>query len=160
MFLLAGAVTGGFFFERASARDELRGIQKILLCGLLLFAAGYLGRDSQVIPYQRFWTDSAQWVLMRLGIVMMLFCFFWHLETRGRAAFAVLLLLGTESLFVYAVHLVMIYSITGDNSWFPVLGYRAFDLWRTILLLALLFGLVILLTWLRKRVRLLRAARI
>lgn len=159
VFLLAGAVTGGFFFERAAAGDELKAIQKILFCGLLLFAAGYLGRDSQVIPYQRFWTDSAQWVLMRLGIVMTLFCFFWYLESRGRAASALMLLVGTESLFVYAVHLVMIYSITGKNSWFPVLGYRVFDLWTTFQLFAVLLVLVIILTWIRKRLRTLRAGQ-
>lgn len=160
VFLFGGAVTGGFFFERAAANDESGAILKIMLCGMLLFAAAFLGQDLQVIPYQRFWTDSPQWVVMRLGIVMTLFGIFWYLETRGVRGSALTLLLGTESLFVYAVHLVMIYSITGETAWFPVLGYRAFSPLRVSLLLTALLALVILLTWLWIRLWSLRAARV
>lgn len=150
VFLLAGAATGGFFFEHA-AHDEVKAIQKTILCGLLLFAVGYLGQDSRLIPYQRFWTDSPQWVVIRLGIVMVVFCLFRLLELRAITGFAVVILLGTESLFAYVAHLLMIFSITGNNAMFPMLGYRVFGLGATFMLYVILLTLAILLTWLWRR---------
>ena len=151
IFLWAGAVTGGYFFSAAAPDEELRTITKILACGVLLFAAGYFGRSSQIIPYSNFWTDSPQWVLMRLGIVLAILWFFWFLETRGGKGLPFLILLGTESLFVYVVHLVMVFGITGKDARFPLLGYRAYGLGMTYLMYAILLFAVYLLTLLWKR---------
>ncbi len=151
IFLWTGAVTGGYFFAAVERGEERKAITRILACGVLLFAAGYFTRSSHVIPYHSFWTDSPQWVLMRSGIVLAILWFFWFLETCGVKGLPFVILLGTESLFVYLAHLVLIFSITGKHALFSLLGYRSFGFGMTYLMYGILLLTVYFLTLLWKR---------
>ncbi len=151
IFLWGGTITGCYFFAASARGEDGKAITRILACAVILFAAGYFARSSQIIPYHSFWTDSPQWVLMRFGIVLGILFLFWFLETLRVKGLPFILLLGTESLFVYIVHLMLIWEFTGPHSRFPLLGYRAYGFRMTYLMYAILLAAVYFLTLLWKR---------
>lgn len=158
VFAWAGALAGSWFLSCAGKDREAEGMIHLLGTGLALFVIGAVLREVRWIPVHNFWLDSPQWVMMRLGIVLGLFSLFWRLENRGITGWAPFLLVGTESLFAYVIHLVSIYWITGDKAGLPLLGYRTHGLQQTLLLYSALLISTILLTWLWKQWKLRRAA--
>ena len=153
VFVWAGALSGGLFLSHAAQGREASGILKLLTCGIVLFAAGSLLRNSGWIPYRNFWLESPWWVMMRLALVLSFFALFWRLEKRGIAGLAPVLLVGSESLFAYVFHLMGIYWITGEKAAVSLLKYRGYPLSDTLGLYAVLLIATMAATYVWVRVR-------
>ena len=137
-FLFAGALVGELVHAARTRTAEWR-----LQAGLLIGAAagvglGYLASfRPSIYAVANFWTSSPTFFFIRLGIVAALMPIAWMaprlppLETLGRA-----------SLFVYWIHVEMVYGVLAT----PI--KRALPLWgslvATLLLCVVLYWLVIL----------------
>lgn len=118
-FILAGVlVSWGFlhFFEQGK---EARYMKLLALTGIGLVAAGYVW---DILPYRLyptydFWFTNPAYFLIRLGILVCLLAALWFFEARVRHREIHdvwmpqwLTTLGVESLFVYIVHMLILYG--------------------------------------------------
>jgi uncharacterized membrane protein len=113
-FVTAGAVVGLFLYGARDPRRERRVIGGLAAAGVLIAAAGY---GASYLPpiYARtnFWTSSPTFFFLRTGILLMGIPLAWAWEQRPWAAgrWRPLVLLGVESLFVYWIHVEMVYGV-------------------------------------------------
>lgn len=111
VFVWGGLLIGVLFLKLAEQEETAIAAAEVLGAGMLLLILGIVLIRLPWISYSNFWLDSPQWVMIRLGIVIVLFCIFWRLEARGIAGAAAVLLIGRQSLFAYVFHLVCIFWI-------------------------------------------------
>jgi uncharacterized membrane protein len=162
-FVFAGSAVGVLIAAAREVRAE-RWLQAVLAAaGVALIAVGFYtaGRPS-IYPSSSFWTSSPTWFAIRVGILMMALATIYACETglaafnartlpgnltpTGKPAVDPLARLGRSSLFVYWIHVELVY---GYASWgwrhrlplwgtaigfvlFSVLMYRAIG-WRDLL---------------------------
>jgi uncharacterized membrane protein len=110
-FLFAGAIFGELVDAyRAEAND--RGLQLIFACvAVLTIAAGYWSSfQPSIYPVSNFWLSSPTFFFIRLGLVMAMVPVTWALEKTVRPL-RFLDTLGRSSLFVYWIHVEMVYGI-------------------------------------------------
>jgi hypothetical protein len=116
-FVLAGAGISWVFLKSI---DRLRTTQlaaRLATAGLVLVITG-VGLDAvpfATYPVYDFWHTSPNYVLIRLGILLLLLALFWLLfGTReaptGTPVPGWLVTFGIESFFVYIVHLVLLFG--------------------------------------------------
>lgn len=140
-FVLAGAAIGLWLETARSPRDERRVIVWLALLGPALVAAGYA--FSLMPPIYRetsFWTSSPTFFVLRLGMLIAAIpiAYAWNVLVRGRSPIQEL---GLSSLFVYWVHVEMVY---GFLTW-PIHRSLSFEQ-----ALVAFVALTVLLYWLAK----------
>jgi uncharacterized membrane protein len=109
-FVLAGAALGVWLDRARTPQDERRVILRLALLGPALVAAGYA--FSLLPPIYRetnFWTSSPTFFVLRLGVLIAAIpvAYFWTATVRGRSPIQEL---GIASLFVYWIHVEMVYG--------------------------------------------------
>ncbi len=113
-FVTAGAIVG-LVLERAPDPQRLRrAMAGIALAGLLLAVGGYgASYLPPLYPAVNFWTSSPTFFFLRTGVVLIAVGLAWAWAQRPRAAsrWSPLVLLGVESLFVYWIHVEMVYGV-------------------------------------------------
>jgi uncharacterized membrane protein len=131
-FVFAGGAVGALLAEASDDRSERRLQALVAVAGAALVAVGFYaaGRPS-IYRASSFWTSSPTWFAIRVGIMMIALSVVfaasrWRLAGRrfGGAA-AVLERFGRSSLFVYWIHVELVY---GYASWvwrhrLPVWGF-------------------------------------
>jgi uncharacterized membrane protein len=110
-FVLAGGVIGLWLDSARTPRDEKRVIVALSCLGPVLAVAGYTA--ALLPPIYRetsFWTSSPTFFLLRLGILIAAIpiAYAWTAVARGRSP---LQEMGIASLFVYWIHVEMVYGI-------------------------------------------------
>lgn len=147
VFLWSGALVGFWYLDSLTNARENQRVLWIALAGIGIFVLSFLADLSpiRVFEYESFWLTSPNWVLMRLGLLLVIFCGFWFLEQRGWHTSALVRRFGSQSLFAYVVHLMIIYSITGEKAGFPILD-QDHDFLSIILLFLSLLVLMYFLT--------------
>ena len=137
-FLIGGTIAGEVIYAAKTAREERRVQLGLLAAGATGFIAAYwLSYRPSIYPNANFWTSSPTFFFIRLGLNTMLLPFAWAIE---RYAGVVITTLGRSSLFVYWVHVEMVYGISGRplRRLLPV----ELSLLATVTLCALLYLLV------------------
>jgi uncharacterized membrane protein len=139
-FLLLG-VGAGLWLDRARSHGaERRAMVTMALTGPLVALAGYLSTHlPAVYPGTTFWTGSPTFFFVRLGVLITAIpvAYLWNAVFRG---WSPLREFGVASLFVYWIHVEMVYGVA--SIWLhrsltfeqAVLSYVAFSLF--------LFGLI------------------
>ena len=146
-FVFAGGAVGAVIAAARTARDERRLHAILGLIGAALVATGfYTASRPSIYASSSFWTSSPTWFAVRLGIMMIAMTVIYACEAvfaalKGRAtkegvkevahggspAVDPLARLGRSSLFIYFVHVELVY---GYASW----GWRhRLPLWGTAL---------------------------
>lgn len=140
-FLFAGAFASFEFMKFAQTGREHAFMRRLVLAGVAMTAGGALllagtnGSGSGV----EFWNSDPVIMLVKLGSLFVLLGSAWLIERQLRAlsnavAIRWIVLMGIESLFVYILHLVLLYgsvlnadvhlsaSWQGSLGWMPSLG--------------------------------------
>lgn len=151
-FVFAGAAAGSILDAIRDARHEVSVNLKIGLAGLAIFAASLAGSFLPSIYAQSaFWTSSPSFFFLRVGVLLMLMtaaCLWAQRRTADR--FSPLIQFGRTSLFVYWIHVEMVYGILS----YPL--HRNLSLPAAVVAFALftlaMFGLSMLKTRLVNRV--------
>jgi hypothetical protein len=146
-FVPAGAVVGGLLDAAREPGDERRVNIGLAAGGLLLAALAY-SASFLPSPYARsfFWTSSPAFFFMRLGIMCAGIAATYAWEQRPRTAdrWSPLQLLGRSSLFIYWIHVEMVYGIISlpihgalsfRQAWIALIAF-----WAFMLLLAIAKG--------------------
>jgi uncharacterized membrane protein len=151
-FVFAGAAAGSILDAVRDARNEVSVNLKIGLAGLAIAAASLAGSFlPSIYPQSTFWTSSPSFFFIRIGILLMLMtlaCLWAQRRTADR--FSPLKQFGRTSLFVYWIHVEMVYGILS----YPL--HRNLSLPAAVVAFALftlaMFGLSMLKTRLVNRV--------
>ena len=144
-FVFAGAFIGVLLDEARSAPVERR-LNTWFAAGgatlaLAASAAAYL---PSPFPNSEFWTSSPSYFLLRTGllIVTVAVAYVWHLRPRAERTFSPLQQLGRTSLFIYWIHIELIYglivkplhkSLTLGQAWIGVLVFTLLMLMASLL---------------------------
>jgi uncharacterized membrane protein len=137
-----GALLAGTVERRAERRFQIIGA---LVGGLLVWLGFYTSARPSIYAQSSFWTSSPTWFAIRLGIMMIALTVLYgaaDLCSRHGVAAAWLARLGRSSLFVYWIHVELVY---GYASWW----WRGrLPLWGTALayvaFVALMYGAIAL----------------
>jgi len=145
-FVFAGAAVGALIGapkDEASARTTNFGLA---VAGALLVAVGFFGAaQPRVFAGATFWTTSPTWAAIRVGVMVVMLAGFGKLERTVTNAFgfmAALARLGRSSLFVYWIHVELVYGYASYYWW------KALPLWGSavgyVLFCAAMYGAVVL----------------
>ena len=130
--MFAGAFVGVLLDEARSAPVERRLNAWFAVSGVSLAAASFAASHyPSPFANSEFWTSSPSFFLLRTGllIITVAAAYFWHRRPRGETAFSPLQQLGRTSLFIYWIHIELIYglmvkplhkSLTLGQSWIGV----------------------------------------
>jgi fucose 4-O-acetylase-like acetyltransferase len=110
-FLLGGTIAGEVIYAAKTARAERRVQLGLLAAGAIGFVSAYwLSFQPSIYANANFWTSSPTFFFIRLGVNTMLLPIAWSIE---RYASVIITTLGRSSLFVYWVHVEMVYGVSG-----------------------------------------------
>jgi len=146
-FLLAGAMVGELVVV-ATALPLQSGLFAAGLFGIV--AGSWASFQPSIYPVANFWTSSPTFFFIRLGICTALVPIAWAIDKRPRlpesirplpGAPGILIALGRSSLFVYWIHVEMVYGILGR----PLRRALPLDaaLAATLMLCILLYAIVL-----------------
>ncbi|MGQ0733187.1 MAG: heparan-alpha-glucosaminide N-acetyltransferase domain-containing protein [Acidobacteriota bacterium] len=144
-FVFAGVLVGDLVDEARTARLPQPLLQSCLVAAPAagVWLAWRASFQPPLYETAQFWHDSPTFFFIRLGLVVLTIPSAWLIERLSpAAAFQPLLTMGRSSLFVYWIHVEMVYGVIAD----PVKG--ELPLWgslvSTALLCLLLHALVLL----------------
>jgi uncharacterized membrane protein len=155
-FVFAGAAVGALLAAARDARDERRVNAALAVCGAALIVLGfYSARRPSIYVASSFWTSSPTWFAIRAGILMVALSWLFGLEQAvgrgeeihadGRRSWLRALLrswqaplerLGQHSLFIYWIHVELVY---GYFSW---LWWHRLPLWGAAIGYAIFCALI------------------
>jgi len=110
-FLLTGVVIGLWVDRTRTVDDERRAMKGMAIAGPAIGLAGYLATFlPPVYPDTTFWTGSPTFFLVRLGVLIMAIpvAYLWN---RRLAVRSPLREFGVASLFVYWIHVELVYGV-------------------------------------------------
>lgn len=112
-FVFAGAWLGQWVSINRDAAADRTFHRRLGLAGVATFAAGFAGQYLPAFtPYSTFWLTSTSWFVIRLGVMTVLFALAWRWARRPAAGgWSPLLVFGQTSLFVYWVHVEIVYGV-------------------------------------------------
>ena len=112
-FLLAGAMVGELAAAAPSVREERRLQAALMACGLIGAALAYWASfQPSIYPVSSFWTSSPTFFFLRLGLVTTLVPIAWACA-RLLPLSSAIETFGRSSLFVYWIHVEMVYGLVG-----------------------------------------------
>ena len=121
-FLFAGVIAGELVAAARTESDELKLQAGLLAAGLASVALGYWASfQPSIYPVANFWTSSPTFFFIKLGIATAMLPIaravdLFHqlvLKWRGWEPGTVITTLGRASLFVYWIHVEMVYGVIG-----------------------------------------------
>ena len=110
-FLLAGVVVGLWLDQSSTDEDEWRAMKAMAIAGPLIAGGGYLSSYlPAVYTGATFWSGSPAFFFVRLGVLIMAVpvAYVWNAVFRG---WSPLREFGVASLFVYWIHVEMVYGV-------------------------------------------------
>lgn len=111
-YLFAGVAVSGRFIEASTAGEIPRFMGRLAAAGGAVLVLGLALAAIPWTPYPTydFWYTSPSYFLIRLGILLAVTPLFWKAAAFIGPRVRPLLVLGTESLFVYVLHLLVLYG--------------------------------------------------
>ena len=113
-FVFAGAAIGVLIDQTREPATERRLNLQLGAAGLVL-AAGSYAASYLPSPYERsdFWTSSPAFFLLRTGVLIasIYAAYLWDQRPRAASAFSPLRQMGRTSLFIYWIHIELIYGL-------------------------------------------------
>ncbi len=123
-FMLMGVVVGQFFMEAREQQRDARFAPLLAMVAVLTVASAMVfdRLPVDVYPAHDYWKSSPNWFLVRLGIVMLLSAGFYYIRSLPAIFEKNLSVLGQASLFVYTVHLMIVYGSAANKGLFQNIG--------------------------------------
>ena len=138
-FVFAGAIAGVLVDGARAQPQEARLNKHLFLAGAVVTGASYVASFfPSLYPQSDFWTTSPTFFLLRVGILVLLIptAYLWQ-NVVTRSSWSPVQQLGRTSLFIYWIHVEMVYglislrihkSLTHPQAWAAYLAFAAFML--------------------------------
>jgi uncharacterized membrane protein len=133
--VFAGALLGCVIAELRGSGSVLQ--KRLLAIGMAVTLAGGVGAFLPPLTPTQFWTTSISFLLIRTGVMVLGMPAAWWWLRRRPDRFSPMLTLGRASLFVYWVHVEMVYGVL-STPWHKALPLR----WSLLAFLGLTAGMV------------------
>jgi uncharacterized membrane protein len=126
-FALAGSCAAHLFLNAVEKRADSRLMQRSLCIGAAAIACGWLARALPLFSAWNvgYYITSPLYVLVRLGCVVILCAGLYAMEKRLGWVPGAIRLAGQESLLVYTLHLMLIFSVLRGKPVASLLGLEA-----------------------------------
>jgi hypothetical protein len=147
-FVMAGACAAYLFLNAASKREDPSFMRNALFVSLVVILGCLVARDLPLSDYWRagFYRTSPLYVMIRLGCVVILCAGLYAMEKRFGWMPRNIRLAGQESLLVYTLHLLLIFSILRGKMLSPILVREA-GYFQCFLMSA---AIIVLMLWLAR----------
>jgi len=111
-FMFAGVLVARGYLRSAEGAGETAFAVRLFFAGSVLVFAGMLADflPFSYYPVYNYWFTSPNYFIIRLGSLLILFVIFRALGTGDRFTGRLFTVLGAESLFVYVLHLAVLYG--------------------------------------------------
>lgn len=111
-FVFIGAWMGQLLLVNRDAAADRQFHLRLGLIGAAIAIAAYgFGHVPAITPYSTYWFSSTSWFLMRLGVMIVMLALAWLWMQRATAQrWSPMVLFGQTSLFVYWVHVEVVYG--------------------------------------------------
>ena len=111
-FLFSGVIVSWEYLVAAEQKRERDFMLRLAITGGLFILAGIIfdALPVTIYPTYNFWYTSPNYFFIRAGSLMMLSAGFWYVATHIGHPRTYLTVFGKESLFVYVLHLVILYG--------------------------------------------------
>jgi hypothetical protein len=111
-FIFAGAIVSWEFLASAEQGNERQFTRRLAMVGSGFIFIGVVCDvlPVQIYPAYNFWFTSPEYFLIRLGALLLVTVGFWRLAGRFKQLEGNMTILGRESLFVYVIHLFLLYG--------------------------------------------------
>jgi hypothetical protein len=111
-FLYAGVIVSWEFLVAVEHKREAKFMYWLAVLGMIFIIAGFL---FDMVPWHlyatyNYWFTSPNYFLIRLGSLMAIIAGFWYLSRAIKQPKKIFTVLGIESLFVYVLHLLVLYG--------------------------------------------------
>lgn len=111
-FVFAGAIVGLLIDSTVTREREARINVGFALAGAALVAGGYGSSFlPSIYPNSDFWTSSPSYFVMRVGVVLLLVAAAYAWERLTGSGWGPIRQLGRTSLFIYWIHVEMVYGV-------------------------------------------------
>jgi len=152
-FILAGAIFSKYFLNAAANGKELKFIKTTTFAGIIMLLSGHLF-------YSGFFPDSLTSILPnpvffieRLGYVLFFAALCWYYANWRKTKKSFVLDASRESLLIYWLHLLLIYSMIWKNKNFAEILGPTLNVWESIVVTVLLMVLMVLVAILWSRTK-------
>ena len=111
-FVFCGTLTSQLFLSAQQRGEERKMMTRIFFVGVVIVLLGFLSDLIPVRIYRTydFWHTSPSFFMIRLGIVMIVLSGMWLYEKKTSPGPSLMQVIGQESLFVYAFHIIIVYG--------------------------------------------------
>lgn len=111
-FLYAGVIVSWEFLVAVECKREKKFMFWLTISGIILIIFGYIFDviPIQIYPTYNYWFTSPNYFLVRVGSLMVIVAGFWYLAKYLKHPKKIWTVLGIESLFVYVLHLLVLYG--------------------------------------------------
>ena len=143
-FILVGAIFAKYFLDAAGNNKEEKFVKALLLTGVIMLFSGHLFYSglfpdvlTSIIPNPMFFVE-------RLGYIIVFASLCWYYNKWRNVTKSFVLDASRESLLIYWLHLVVIYSaIWGKKNLVDIIG-PTLNVWESIIATLILMALMVL----------------
>ncbi|MBI1807907.1 MAG: DUF1624 domain-containing protein [Ignavibacteria bacterium] len=125
-FLFAGVIVSWEFLIASGNKREGQFMKRIVVLGVAAILAGIVFDlfPKWMYPTYNYWFTSPNYFFIRIGAILIITAAFWQLALWIHLPTKLLTVLGVESLFVYVLHLVILYgsAVNPETNLQSVLG--------------------------------------
>ena len=116
-FLFAGVIVSWEFLIAAEKHRERQFMRRVAVIGFFLIVAGIMFDlfPARLYPSYNYWFTSPNYFLVRTGSLMMIVAAFWYVSHNIQYLRPLTTVLGRESLFVYVLHLIVLYGTAANT---------------------------------------------
>lgn len=151
-FLFTGVIVSWEYFAAVERKRESGFMIKLFFTGAVLVFCGMLFDfiPMSISSTYNYWFTSPNYFFIRAGSLMILLSLFWLVGHRRTVTSPLLTVLGVESLFVYVIHLIVLYGTVvnpGFNVQTLIGATLALGPAVLVLLIFIVLMLALALTW-------------
>jgi uncharacterized membrane protein len=145
-FLFVGVVAGHFFLEARRLGRDQQFFRWMLAASIAACAGGIVFDVAPVALYppHDYWKTSPNFFLIRLSVVLLVTVGFSFARRIPDMIGNQLVKLGQASLFIYIVHLVVVYGSSANDGLMQVIGQRLASVDAVLVGLCVLCGMIII----------------